>query len=87
MVDSDREAAELANESDFGLSASIFTSDEEKGKNLARTLECGTVFINDTATSDSRVPNGGIKDSGYGRENYKDGFFETLNRKSIVIPT
>ena len=85
-VHSDMEAVMLANESEYGLSGSIYTKDEERGKDLARMLECGTVFINDVVGSDSRLPSGGFKDSGYGRECYKDGLFESINRKTIVIP-
>ena len=81
----DIEAVKLANSSDYGLSGSIFTADEAKGKELARMLECGTVFINDVVGSNPRLPNGGVKDSGYGRECAWDGVLETVNRKPIVI--
>ncbi len=81
----DLEAIKIANSSEFGLSGSIFTSNEEKGKEIARMLECGTVFINAVVGSDPQVPNGGVKDSGYGRECGKDGVMESVNRKPIVI--
>lgn len=48
-------------------------------------LECGNVFINEIVASDPAIPGGGVKDSGYGRECYKDGLHETLNRKAIIF--
>lgn len=48
-------------------------------------LEVGNVFINEGVTSDPAIPGGGVKDSGYGRECYKDGILETSNRKAIII--
>lgn len=48
-------------------------------------IEVGSVFINENVGSNPAVPNGGVKDSGYGRECFKDGLLETINRKAIVI--
>ena len=48
-------------------------------------LECGNVFINEIVASDTAIPGGGVKDSGYGRECYSDGLHETLNRKAIIV--
>ncbi len=79
------EAVELANESIYGLSASIFTNDRKRAERKAAMLEVGAVFINEAVSSDPAIPNGGIKDSGYGRECYKDGFMETCNRKALVF--
>lgn len=64
------EAIELANATSYGLSASIFTRDLEKGQRKARQLECGSVFINEIVVSDPAIPGGGVKDSGFGRECY-----------------
>ena len=50
-------------------------------------LEVGQVFINEAVTSDPGIPSGGIKDSGYGRECFKDGLLETASRKSIIYGT
>ncbi len=75
----------FANDNRYGLSANIFTKDVEKAKKVASELEVGNVFINEVAGSSPGVPTGGVKDSGYGRECYKDGLFETINRKGIVI--
>lgn len=79
------EAAELANCTDYGLSASIFTTDEAKMTREALALEAGNIFINDIVVSDPAIPCGGVKDSGFGRECYKDGLHETLNKKAIIF--
>ena len=81
----DKDAVDLANDSLYGLSGSIFTKNIEKAKLKAKKLDAGNIFINDMVVSDSAIPNGGVKDSGYGRECYIDGMLETCNRKSIVI--
>jgi succinate-semialdehyde dehydrogenase/glutarate-semialdehyde dehydrogenase len=75
----------LANDTDYGLSASIFTQDLEKAKRKALMIEAGNVFINEIVASDPAIPGGGVKDSGYGRECYKDGIHETINRKAVII--
>lgn len=61
-------ALELANDSEFGLSATIFTTDETQARQMAARLECGGVFINGYCASDARVAFGGVKKSGFGRE-------------------
>ena len=78
------EVIELANATNYGLSACIFTEDMQRARRKALLLEVGTVFVNEIVVSDPAIPNGGIKDSGYGRECYKDGIQETMNRKTIV---
>lgn len=83
----DVEAVEIANGSKYGLSASIFTKDLDRAKAKAMQLDAGSVFINDTVTTVPGIPGGGTKESGYGRECYKDGLHETTNRKSIVFAT
>lgn len=79
------EAVELANATCYGLSASVFTRDPERARRKALQLDVGNVFVNDFVSSDSAIPGGGVKDSGYGRECYKDGIHETINRKAIVF--
>ena len=79
------EAVDLVNDTIYGLSASIFSRDLERAQNKAMKLEVGNVFINDIVATDPSIPGGGVKDSGYGRECYKDGLHETINRKSIII--
>ena len=57
----------------------------DKAKIKARKLDVGNVFINEIVMSDPAIPGGGVKDSGYGRECYKDGVLETVNRKAVII--
>lgn len=79
------EAIVLANNSPYGLGASIWTSDLEKGISLARKIESGAVFINALVKSDPRIPFGGIKRSGYGRELGRHGILEFVNAKTIAV--
>jgi succinate-semialdehyde dehydrogenase / glutarate-semialdehyde dehydrogenase len=79
------EAIHLANTSPYGLGASIWTSNLEKAVALARTVESGAVFINSLVKSDPRIPFGGIKRSGYGRELGRHGILEFMNAKTIVV--
>ena len=82
----EEEAIRIANDTVFGLGAGVFTSDLNKGKALAeKGLESGCVFINDFVKSDPRLPFGGIKESGYGRELSAFGIREFMNIKTIVI--
>lgn len=85
-VKNEEEALLLANDTVFGLGAGIFTSDLEKGKTLAeKGLEAGCVFVNDFVKSDPRLPFGGVKESGYGRELSTIGIREFVNLKTIVV--
>jgi succinate-semialdehyde dehydrogenase/glutarate-semialdehyde dehydrogenase len=79
------EAIQLANESRYGLAGSIWTRDIEKGIALAKQMETGAVFINSLVKSDPRMPFGGIKKSGYGRELGRHGILEFVNIKSIAV--
>ncbi len=80
------DAIQIANDTVFGLGAGIFTSDVEKGKILAeKGLEAGCVFVNDFVKSDPRLPFGGIKGSGYGRELSAAGIREFMNIKTVVV--
>jgi acyl-CoA reductase-like NAD-dependent aldehyde dehydrogenase len=78
-------AIELANNSDFGLGGNLWTGNIERGRALARHLESGGVFINGMTASDPRLPFGGIKHSGYGRELSSFGIREFVNIKTIWI--
>lgn len=80
------EAIELANRSVFGLGAAVFTRDLEKGKKIAKEkLNAGSCFVNDFVKSDPRLPFGGIKESGYGRELSPFGIKEFVNIKTVYI--
>lgn len=78
-------AVSLANDTRFGLGGSIFTEDLEKGEQMARELEVGCAFVNEMTKSDPRVPFGGIKDSGYGRELSQHGIREFVNAKTVWV--
>ena len=84
-VNSEREAIEIANDSDFGLGGAIFTQDSERGERVGRQLACGAAFVNGMVKSDPRLPFGGIKQSGYGRELSYLGIREFVNIKTLWI--
>ena len=83
VVDSEQEAIDLANDSEFGLGASVWTKDRQKGERIARRIESGMVWINDHSFSHGacQCAWGGVKDSGVGRSHSKFGFYECVNVK------
>jgi succinate-semialdehyde dehydrogenase/glutarate-semialdehyde dehydrogenase len=85
-VDSEEEAIRLANDSPFGLGASVWTSDRDKGRRIARRIEAGMVWINDHMYSHGamQTPWGGVKDSGVGRTHSRHGFYECVNVKHVA---
>lgn len=85
IVDNEQEALAEANNSEFGLGASIWTNNMERGTQLARQIQSGIVSINEMVKSDPRMPFGGIKKSGIGRELSEFGIKEFVNIKSIVV--
>ncbi len=78
-------AIEIANSSRFGLGGSVWTGDLERGEAVARRLECGAAFVNGMVRSDPRLPFGGVKDSGYGRELSRHGILEFVNVKTVWV--
>lgn len=85
VVQSEEEALQLANNSEFGLGASVFTSSMQKADYFIEHIEDGAVFINSMVKSDPRLPFGGTKKSGYGRELGKSGIMEFVNVKTVYI--
>jgi succinate-semialdehyde dehydrogenase/glutarate-semialdehyde dehydrogenase len=82
----DEEAAiKKANDTEFGLGASIWTEDRERGQQVAHRVDAGCTYINQLTKSDPRVPFGGVKNSGYGRELSEAGIKEFINRKTVWI--
>ncbi len=84
-VDTATEAISLANATEFGLGASIWTADLDHGAALATHLESGAVFLNALVASHPMLPFGGIKKSGYGRELSRQGILEFVNQKTIYL--
>jgi succinate-semialdehyde dehydrogenase/glutarate-semialdehyde dehydrogenase len=85
-VDSEEEAIDLANDSEFGLGASVWTADQERAGKIAERLECGNVWINDHMYSAGmcQCSWGGVKDSGLGRSHSKFGFYEAVEPKVVA---
>ena len=79
----EKQALEIANDSKFGLGASIWTQDLEKAERLSSMVDSGIVTVNNVVVSDPRVPFGGIKNSGFGRELSRYGMLEFVNIKSV----
>jgi succinate-semialdehyde dehydrogenase/glutarate-semialdehyde dehydrogenase len=76
----------IANDTEFGLGAAVFTTDVERGEAIARDrIQAGACFVNAFVASDPRLPFGGIKMSGYGRELSDMGMKEFLNAKTVVV--
>jgi len=81
----ENDAIAIANNHKYGLASAIWTEDRERAYTLARKIEAGNIFVNSLVRSDSRIPFGGTKKSGYGRELSEIGIKEFMNMKSIVI--
>ena len=83
VADDEVEAINLANDSEYGLGASIWTEDLDKAEKLSSSVESGIVSVNNVVISDPRVPFGGVKKSGFGRELSRYGMLEFVNIKSV----
>ena len=81
----EQEALAIANDSRFGLGGSVWTTNSQRGEDFARQLQCGCAFVNGLVKSDPRLPFGGIKASGFGRELSHHGMHEFVNAKTIWI--
>ena len=84
-VKDEKEALKVANGSDLGLGASVWSKDENLAMEVARKIDAGSIFINSIVKSDPRMPFGGIKKSGIGRELSHYGLKEFVNVKAINI--
>ncbi len=84
-VENEEDAVRVANDTDLGLGSVIFTQDREKAKRLASRIDAGCVFVNSMVKSDPRLPFGGTKKSGYGRELSRYGFREFVNIKTVWV--
>lgn len=81
----EEDAVRIANDSRFGLGGSVWTQDANRGEQIARRLECGSAFVNGLVKSDPRLPFGGVKQSGYGRELSHHGIREFVNVKTVWV--
>ncbi|MFC6834992.1 NAD-dependent succinate-semialdehyde dehydrogenase [Halomarina ordinaria] len=84
-VPDEETAVDLANDSTYGLGGSVWTEDLDRGARVARRIESGCVFVNELTKSDPRIPFGGVKDSGYGRELGEFGIKAFVNEKTVWV--
>ncbi|OCH98479.1 succinate-semialdehyde dehydrogenase [Legionella jamestowniensis] len=85
-VKDEAEAIQMANDTSYGLGAAVFTKDLARGEHIAQyEIEAGACFVNALVASDPRVPFGGIKRSGFGRELSKEGILEFVNTKAVAV--
>jgi len=85
-VKDDADAVDVANHSQYGLGGNVWTRDLERGLAVARQMRTGGVFVNGMTHSDPRLPFGGVRDSGYGRELHREGIHEFVNAKTMWVP-
>ena len=82
-VRDEAEALRVANGTSFGLGGCVWTQDAQRGERFALQLQCGAAFVNGMVKSDPRLPFGGVKSSGYGRELSHHGIREFVNAKTV----
>ncbi len=85
IAENEQDAIKIANDTEYGLGASIWTNDLERGEQLTKKIQAGLVYVNKTVRSDPRMPFGGVKKSGIGRELSRYGLLEMVNIKSVII--
>jgi succinate-semialdehyde dehydrogenase/glutarate-semialdehyde dehydrogenase len=85
VFDTEDEAIEIANSTNYGLGASLWTADPDRARRLIPEIEAGSVFVNGMVKSDPRLPFGGVKESGFGRELSREGLLEFINLKTVWI--
>ena len=85
VAENEEEAVRIANDTEFGLGASVWTKNHERGEKLTRKLIAGSVYVNKNVRSDPVLPFGGTKKSGLGRELSRYGLLEMVNIKSVII--
>jgi len=85
VVEDEEAAIALANDSSYGLGGSVFTKDLERGRRVAERVETGMMFLNEPTKSQSELPFGGVKNSGYGRELSHLGILEFVNKKLVMV--
>jgi succinate-semialdehyde dehydrogenase/glutarate-semialdehyde dehydrogenase len=84
-VADESKAVELANDTRFGLGASLWTENRDRGRRLAREIDAGCVYVNELTKYDPRIPFDGVKESGCGRELSEAGIREFVNRKTVWV--
>jgi succinate-semialdehyde dehydrogenase/glutarate-semialdehyde dehydrogenase len=85
-VEDEKEAIRVANDSEFGLGGAVIGKDIARAEKIAaEEIDAGCVFVNDAVRSDPRLPFGGVKDSGYGRELSQFGIREFVNIKTVFV--
>jgi succinate-semialdehyde dehydrogenase/glutarate-semialdehyde dehydrogenase len=84
-AENEEDAVRIANDTTFGLGAAVFTQDLDRGERIAGALDAGSTFVNRAVASDPRMPFGGIKESGYGRELGSYGIKEFVNVKTVIV--
>lgn len=84
-IENDQDFVKVANHNDYGLGGCIISKDIKKAEEMAEKINCGMIFINDIVKSDPRMPSGGVKKSGYGRDCGEFGLKEFTNVKLVYI--